>query len=123
MSNQFSLLYSNGIFHLYEYQFSDPMEYSSLTLVKQKNYSVEEDMTITSEEINQLLDSVPIIDEPEISFPQADSFERVINLCELLNEHPMTKDNITINYAFDERQTNYYTDAARYLGLVDKQKE
>lgn len=49
------------------------MEYSSLTLVKQKNYSVEEDMTITSEEINQLLDSVPIIDEPEISFPQADS--------------------------------------------------
>lgn len=80
------------------------MEYSSLTLVKQKNYSVEEDMTITSEEINQLLDSVPIIDEPEISFPQADSFERVINLCELLNEHPMTKDNITINYAFDERQ-------------------
>ena len=77
-------------------------------------------MTITSEEINQLLDSVPIIDEPEISFPQADSFERVINLCELLNEHPMTKDNITINYAFDERQTNYYTDAARYLGLVVK---
>lgn len=116
------LVYSNGIFHLYEYQFSDPMEYSSLTLVKQKNYSVEEDLTITSEEINQLLDNVPIIDEPEIAFPQANSFERVINLCELLNEHPMTKDNITINYAFDERQTNYYTDAARYLGLVDKQR-
>lgn len=34
----------------------------------------------------------------------------------------MTKDEITINYAFNVRQTNYYTDAARYLGLVDKQR-
>mgnify|MGYP002675664177 FL=1 len=34
----------------------------------------------------------------------------------------MTKDEITIEYDFDARQTNYYTDAARYLGLVEKQK-
>lgn len=116
------LVYSNGIFHLYEYQFANPMEYSSLTLVKQKNYTVEEDITITTEEINQLLDSVQQAKEPEIAFPQADSFDRVINLCELLQEHPMTREEITINYAFNVRQTNYYTDAARYLGLVDKQR-
>lgn len=116
------LIYSNGIFHLYEYQFTNPTEYSSLMLVKQKNYTVEEDMTITTEEINQLLDAVQIAKEPKIAFPQADSFERVINLCELLQEHPMTRGEITINYAFDIRQTNYYTDAARYLGLVDKQR-
>lgn len=116
------LVYSNGVFHLYEYQFANPMEYSSLMLVKQKNYTVEEDMTITTEEIDQLLDTVQIAKEPEIAFPQADSFDRVINLCELLQEHPMTRDEITINYAFNVRQTNYYTDAARYLGLVDKQR-
>lgn len=116
------LIYSNGIFHLYEYQFTNPTEYSSLMLVKQKNYTVEEDMTITTEEINQLLDAVQVAKEPKIAFPQADSFERVINLCELLQEHPMTRGEITINYAFDIRQTNYYTDAARYLGLVDKQR-
>ena len=28
-----------------------------------------------------------------------------------------------MNYAFDERQTNYYTDAGRYLGLINKSKE
>lgn len=116
------LVYSNGIFHLYEYQFANPMEYSSLILVKQKNYTVEEDMTITTEEINQLLDATQKAKEPEIAFPQADSFDRVINLCELLKEHPMTREEITINYAFNVRQTNYYTDAARYLGLVDKQR-
>ena len=32
----------------------------------------------------------------------------------------MTKFEITQNYDFDSRQTNYYTDAARYLGLIEK---
>ncbi len=45
---------------------------------------------------------------------------RIINLIELLNEKPMTKQDITFEYAFDERQTNYYTDAGRYLDLIDK---
>ena len=116
------LVYSNGIFHLYEYMFNDPMEYSSLTLVKQKNYTIEEDTTITTEDISQLLDEGQITREPPVAFPQADSFNRVVNLCELLQEHPMTRDEITLNYAFNARQTNYYTDAARYLGLVDKQR-
>lgn len=116
------LVYSNGIFHLYEYKFEDPMEYSSLILVKQKNYTIEEDTSINTEEITQLLNDVQTNKEPEIAFPQADSFDRIVNLCELLSEHPMTKDEITINYAFDVRQTNYYTDAARYLGLIDKQR-
>jgi hypothetical protein len=35
----------------------------------------------------------------------------------------MTKDDITLNYAFNPRQTNYYTDAGRYLGLIDKYRE
>ena len=39
---------------------------------------------------------------------------------ELLNEKDMTKQEITSEYAFDERQTNYYTDAGRYLGLLSK---
>lgn len=61
--------------------------------------------------------------EPKIPFPQADSFARVIHLCELLNTNTMAKDEITTNYEFDPRQTNYYTDAGRYLGLVSKSRE
>lgn len=48
---------------------------------------------------------------------------RIINLMELLHEKPMTKQDITTEYAFDERQTNYYTDAGRYLELIDKGRD
>ena len=40
-----------------------------------------------------------------------------------LNESELTKDEITSNYDFDPRQTNYYTDAGRYLGLIEKRRE
>lgn len=41
---------------------------------------------------------------------------------ELLTGRSMTKQDITSEYAFDERQTNYYTDAGRYLGFIEKVK-
>lgn len=116
------LVYSNGIYHLYEYMFQDPNNYSSLVLVKQKNYAVE-DTLITIADIQAALSSAPIVTEPDVPFPQADSFERVINLCELLNGQELSRNDVTDQYAFDVRQTNYYTDAARYLGLLEKSRE
>jgi hypothetical protein len=116
------LVYSNGIFSLYEYEFQDPNNYNSLVLVKHKNYCIES-VDISLKEILTVLNRTTIIDEPEIAFPQADSFKRVINLCELLAEGEKSRDEITLNYAFDPRQTNYYTDAGRYLGLIDKKNE
>lgn len=113
------LVYSNGIYRLYEYEFKDPNNYSSIHLVKQKNYTIE-DMTITANDIQNILISISFEEEPDLPFPQADSFERVINLCELLFNEDLSKDNITEKYAFDSRQSDYYTNAARYLGLVNK---
>lgn len=115
------LIYSNGIYRMYEYAFEDPMEYSSLVLVKQQNYAIE-DTEITIDDIMKIMKTVKIMGEPEISFPQADSFERVINLCELLNGQDLDRNAVTENYDFDVRQTNYYTDAARYLALLVKHK-
>ena len=113
------LVYSNGIYRLYEYTFEDPDCYNSLVLVKQKNYSIE-DTRIEDTDIEDVLNSVTAIREPNVPFPQADRFERVINLCELLSEQELSRNDVTELYAFDSRQTNYYTDAARYLGLIDK---
>ena len=112
-------VYSNGIYHLYEYKFENPEHYNSLILVKQKNYAVE-DTKINSADIQEILQKTILKTEPEIPFPQADNFERIINLCELLNKKVLSKDDVTTEYDFDERQTNYYTDAARYLGLIEK---
>lgn len=116
------MVYSNGIFNIYEYKFENDEDYSSIKFVKNKKYSIE-DTEIDIQDIQDIFNNINrFYEEPKIAFPQADSFNRVINLCELLLEEPMTKNDITENYAFDERQTNYYTDAARYLGLVNKNR-
>lgn len=114
------VVYSNGIFTIYEYKFNDINEYSSIELVKSKKYSIEEtdiDLGTIQDLINEIN---TFAEEPMVSFPQANSFERVINLCELLENSEKNKEEITELYEFVERQTNYYTDAAIYLGLVRK---
>lgn len=116
------MVYSNSIYNLYEYEFKDKENYNSLVLVKQKNYTIE-NIDIGIKDIIEIFENTKIVDEPKIPFPQANSFSRVINLCELLCKNELTKEEITANYDFDPRQTNYYTDAGRYLGLIDKRRE
>jgi len=118
------LIYTNGIFSLYEYDFLEPYNYNSLKLVKQKNYTLEQE-NIQFDELIALFDRIQVTEEPDgIPFPQADNFNRVINICELLYENEyLTRDEITSNYDFDIRQTNYYTDACRYLGLLYKERD
>lgn len=115
------LIFSNGVFNLYQYQFEDPQNYNSLRLVRRKNYVISAKISLT--DIENILRTVPPAREPDISFPQADRMSRIVNLIELLNGNPMTKQDTTSEYAFDERQTNYYTDAGRYLGLIDKSRD
>lgn len=112
------LIFSNGVFNLYQYEFEDPTNYNSLVLVKQKNYMIATEICLA--DIQNILRNIQVVNEPDISFPQADRMSRIINLIELLNEKSMTEQEITSEYAFDERQTNYYTDAGRYLELIDK---
>src|SRR5690606_37940215 len=84
----------------------------------------EGETPINLELIRETVHKSPIVPEPAIPFPQADAFERIINLCELLfDEKILTPDQITSNYDFDRRQTNYYTDAGRYLDLIEKTNE
>lgn len=123
------LTYSNGIFHLREYVFDDLMNYNSIRLINQKRYRIKEDTTliINIEFLQALIQNSIISPEPEIPFPQANSFERIINLCEILaNVTSLTTDELMSDYdfkqsdTFDLRQVDYYTNAARYLGFVEK---
>lgn len=113
------LVYSNRIYHLYEYRFASADDYNSLVLIKHRHYSLEP-VSITLDDILRITHGVQIIPEPELPFPQADSLERVINLCELLGQGDMTKEDVSLNYAFDPRQSDYYANAGRYLGLIAK---
>lgn len=118
------LTYSNGLFSLYEYCFVEQGNYNSLTLVKQANY-VLDDGEILLDDIVTIFKETEVTEEPEsIPFPQADNFRRIVNICEIISEKgSLTKEFITNNYDFDTRQTNYYTAACRYLGLIKRTKE
>lgn len=112
------LVFSNGVFYLYQYEFTDPQNYNSMSLVKQKNYVLSSDITLS--DIQNIIKKVPICSEAEIAFPQANSMKRIVNLMEMLSEKDMTKQDITNRYIFQERQTNYYTTAGHYLGFIEK---
>ena len=116
------MVYSNGLFSLYQYAFKNPDCYNSLVLVKARRYSLDVEEVVFADLVD-VFKVTQVVEEPRLAFPQADNFKRIINLCELLFENDMTRDDITLNYAFDPRQTNYYTDAGRYLGLIDKRRD
>lgn len=114
------MTFSQDVFDFFIYEFTVETVYNSLQLVRQKRYALAPE-EITTHDISMLLSHAHSIPEPrDIPFPQADKFEKVVDLLSLLAVRPLTKDDITENYQFDARQTNYYTDAGRYLGLIEK---
>lgn len=114
------LVYSNKIFRLLEYEFTDFECYNSIRLVQEKHYSLE-NTKITFTDLWELSLSVtPKEEPPGVPFIQADSFEKVISLVEHLAEGPMTGVEIAELFGFRERQSDYYYNACRYLGLAEK---
>lgn len=111
--------YSNDIFSFFVYEFTDAGRYNSLRLMEQRDFIIAGE-ELVFDDLVQVFRTVPIVPEPEIPFPQADSFPRVVDLLGLLVENDMSKEHITRNYDFDVRQTNYYTSAGMYLGLIEK---
>ncbi len=111
--------YSNDIFSFFIYEFADPKRYNSIRLIKQKDFIIAHE-ELELDDIVEVFQTVQTVREPEIPFPQADSFTRVVDLLGLLVENDMSKEHITRNYDFNVRQTGYYTSAGMYLGLIEK---
>ncbi|MCL2082214.1 MAG: transcriptional regulator [Oscillospiraceae bacterium] len=113
------LAFSNDIFHVFTYEFTDKHNYNSLTLKDYREYTfADEDVSL--QDIIELWHSTTVITEPSITFPQADSFPRVLDLLSVLHEEELTRSEVTLKYEFDPRQTNYYVSACEYLGLVER---
>lgn len=120
-------VYSNMIYRLFEYRFRELENYSSIELVRMKNYSLQ-DTSISMEELKEVRRSTPIrtddaMEGTKIPFIQANSMERVISLLENMYENPMTSQQIAELMDFDPRQSDYYYNAGKYLGLFEKRRE
>ena len=112
------LVYSNGIFHLYRYEFRDPADFRSISLVDSARYALSSSH-LNAQAALDIVRAVAPEPEPAVPFPQANSLERVVNLLELIALQPLSKAEITQRYDFDPRQADYYANAARYLGLAE----
>lgn len=117
-------IYSNQIYRLFEYAFEDKENYSSIKLVKSKNYSLQ-DTDIALNELYDVYSNVKVIyddnqNDTNIPFIQANSFERIISLMEILFEENKTTEEIAKTMEFDLRQSDYYYNAGKYLGLFEK---
>ena len=133
-------IYSNKVFRLFEYRFNDTNDYSSIELVQTKNYSLE-DTTISLEDLKNVLDNTVIrydddmdkqTKDTSVPFVQADSFDRVISLLENIHDNPMNDQEIAelMHFGSNEsnghvsyRQSQYYRNAGKYLGLFEKDKD
>ena len=127
-------IYSNKIYRLFEYKFTDINDYSSIKLIRNKNYSLQ-DIEITLEELIEVRNATPIKfddnqeDKSLPPFVQADSFDRIISLLENMNDNPMNDEEIAELMHFGSnlsngkpvfRQSQYYYNAGKYLGLFEK---
>lgn len=113
------LTYSDGTFYLREYEFEHIEDPSSIKMVKEDRYSIVKD-ALNLEKLQEILDNVVIVEEPDVPFPQCNDLDKVINLCELLcyKNEEMSKAEIVEEFRFVDRQADYYGNGARYLNLI-----
>lgn len=117
-------IYTNQIYRLLEYRFTDINNYSSIELVREKYYTLQ-DINISNEELFKVYKSTKIKtddnqDKTIVPFIQANNFERVISLIENLQNDDLTPEQIAELMQFDIRQSDYYFNAGKYLGLFEK---
>ncbi|HEX8747439.1 MAG TPA: hypothetical protein VF717_09580, partial [Pyrinomonadaceae bacterium] len=115
------MTFSNDVFSFYVFRFADDGLYNSIELVTRKRYQIG-GREIELEDIVRALGSATTAPEPpHIPFPQANSFTRIVDLLtHLYGAGQLSQEEITTNHAFDLRQTQYYTNAGRYLGLLER---
>ncbi len=120
------LSYSDGTFNIYEYTFSEHTQYNSIELVKSGAYLLDERQPNrqgaqlhANNSRDHLLQIAPTPAEPNVPFPQADDIRRVIDAIFAVASGHASKLEIANYYDFDVRQSDYYGNAARYLGFLD----
>lgn len=122
------MTYSNETYNLYQYEFEDINNPESIKLVKSASYTFNPPINLDT--IVEVMKSAKFVKEPQIPFPQANDFRKIVSLCESLNKsekdegyEPLTKIGVAIKFGFHMRQSDYYINAARYLGLVELTNE
>lgn len=113
------LSFSNGIYYFTEIGLTP--NYYDYKIISNLAYEVEIKETSDKLSIKDLLSQKTLTPE-DVTAPQADDLNKVIDLITFLSLTPADKFEIAEHFEFDERQGDYYANAGRYIGLIDKQE-
>lgn len=80
------------------------------------------DIDISFDDIKTIFNSINLIKEPKVPFPQADNFNELIDICNLLYEKMFTKDGLISYLDIKPRHYSFHIAAGKYLGLIEKSK-
>jgi hypothetical protein len=109
--------YSNGAYHLDEFAFGEG--FGELEAVRSRAYLLDES-PLADLDIPRRMEAVPCGPEPACAFPQADDLDKVADIVRMAEPENVTKEGIAGVFDFEERQGDYYANAACYLGLLGR---
>lgn len=126
--------YYNRQYRLLEYGFDDINDYNSIKLKRSRIYSLENEkitmqniLDICRKNAEKIKRSNVKTEAEDIkkhggTFPQADRIERLVHIIETLMDGGLSCDELADVNEFDRRQSDYYYNAGKYLGLMTKEK-
>jgi hypothetical protein len=109
--------WSNRRFELRRFAFTPESAYGGLMAVDAASYALEDDAVPT---LAAVLDRAKPAPLPEAPFPQADEVRKVIDVVDAVAAGVNLRTEIAERFDFDERQADYYGNAAAFLGLVTR---
>lgn len=115
------LIKHDNIFNFFVYKFEDDSHYNSIKLKNIKRYILDEVYNpIELDDIINVMNNIEFCEEDSsVPFPQADTFYRVLDLLNELNNNKMSALDISELYQFEIRQAHYYLSAGKYLGFIE----
>lgn len=112
------LTWSNRCFSLRKFRF-DPLDrYQALRLTDATDYFLDEPTELPS--LEALLETTSEQDAPNLPFPQADDLRRVVDVVDAVASGITTRAGLAARFDLNERQADYYANAAAFLGLIHR---
>ena len=118
------LYYYDGIVSLTQYEFTNDDFYDSYCEVQSKQYSFESEPIVNS--LEDILAGIALADTSEmedVPFPQANDLKKVRDVINLIYSGINSRDAIAAYWDIEGRQGDYYANAARYLGFVERENQ
>jgi len=111
------LSWSNRCFSLRSFRFDPVQSYHAIQPVASVDYILDE--PAGTPDLPHILGMTSQDGMPhEVPFPQADDPRRVIDIVDAVASSIVTRPEIAARFEFDERQADYYANAAVFLGLL-----